>query len=82
RFPKKEEIRQLWIAAIGQENYKPRKSHVLCSQHFENNCFFYSMRGKETRRYIKPDAIPTIFDSYHSRYTFILHCYSKDYVCH
>ncbi|KYN03813.1 THAP domain-containing protein 2 [Cyphomyrmex costatus] len=65
-FPKNEQIRQLWIAAIGQENYKLRKSHVLCSQHFENNCFFYSMRGK-TKKYIKPDAIPTIFDSYHLR---------------
>ena len=74
RFPKGDELRQRWISAIGLENLATqlKKSSQLCSQHFEDNCFFYKLGGDKKRKFIKPDAVPTIFDFNYLRYMFVL----------
>ncbi|GAB1867459.1 THAP domain-containing protein 2 [Camponotus japonicus] len=69
QFPKNDKLRQRWISAIGLENLATqlKKSSQLCSQHFEDDCFFYKLGGNKKRRFIKPDAVPTIFGFNYSR---------------
>lgn len=69
QFPKNDDIRQQWIAAIGLENLATqlKKSSQLCSQHFEDDCFFYKLGGDKKRRFIKSDAVPIIFGFNYSR---------------
>ncbi|XP_018318361.1 THAP domain-containing protein 1-like, partial [Mycetomoellerius zeteki] len=51
-FPKKENIRQAWIEVMGLENVDPTRNSVLCSQHFSEECFYYSMGGMKQRTYL------------------------------
>jgi len=67
RFPKKENIRQAWIETMGK-NFVPTTTSVLCSQHFSEDCFYYSIGGMKQRTYLKPGSVPTIFDKRFFRY--------------
>ncbi|XP_062996228.1 THAP domain-containing protein 8 [Elgaria multicarinata webbii] len=51
-----ERLRQ-WLSQMNQEKWVPTKHQHLCSEHFAPSCFEYRWGV----RYLKPDAIPTIF---------------------
>ncbi|XP_063167959.1 THAP domain-containing protein 8 [Candoia aspera] len=48
---------QQWLSQMNQEKWVPTKHQHLCSEHFAPSCFEYRWGV----RYLKPDAIPTIF---------------------
>lgn len=54
-FPKNNEARQKWVPATGRKNWSPGKRAVLCSEHFEEECF--DRTGQTTR--LRIGAIPT-----------------------
>nr|XP_020642719.1 THAP domain-containing protein 8 [Pogona vitticeps] len=53
-----ERLRQ-WLSQMNQEKWVPTKHQHLCSEHFAPSCFEYRWGV----RYLKPDAIPTIFQT-------------------
>ena len=53
RFPKDEERRAKWIAAVRRENWTPNDNTWICSQHFVN--------GEKSNNPLAPNYIPTIF---------------------
>ncbi|XP_053123807.1 THAP domain-containing protein 8 [Hemicordylus capensis] len=46
-----------WLSQMNQEKWMPTKHQHLCSEHFAPSCFEYRWGV----RYLKPDAVPTIF---------------------
>jgi len=64
RFPADIDKRYEWIKMVKKVNWSPEERDVLCSEHFEENCFFIGARG---RKYLKRDAIPTVFKNTRSR---------------
>ena len=34
KFPDDEELKKLWLIAIGRENFTPKKHDVICGKHF------------------------------------------------
>uniref|UniRef100_A0A8C3H8X7 THAP domain containing 8 n=1 Tax=Chrysemys picta bellii TaxID=8478 RepID=A0A8C3H8X7_CHRPI len=48
---------QQWLSQMNQEKWVPTRYQHLCSEHFAPSCFEYRWGV----RYLKPDAIPTIF---------------------
>ncbi|XP_063880059.1 uncharacterized protein LOC135111070 [Scylla paramamosain] len=54
-FPKNNEARQKWVPATGRKNWSPGKRAVLCSEHFEEECF--DRTGQTTR--LRMGAVPT-----------------------
>lgn len=69
KFPKDPALRQKWIKNVQRTRAKwsgPSEHSVLCSQHFDSSCFEESTElaakmGIQTRRKLKPDAVPTLF---------------------
>ncbi|KYN15588.1 hypothetical protein ALC57_12185 [Trachymyrmex cornetzi] len=53
---------------MGLENVDPTRNSVLCSQHFLEECFYYSVGGMKQRTYLKPGSVPTIFDKRFFKY--------------
>ncbi|XP_070806005.1 THAP domain-containing protein 8 [Pituophis catenifer annectens] len=53
-----ERLRQ-WLSQMNQEKWIPTKHQHLCSDHFAPSCFEYRWGV----RYLKPDAVPTIFQT-------------------
>ncbi|ETE59859.1 THAP domain-containing protein 5, partial [Ophiophagus hannah] len=53
-----ERLRQ-WLSQMNQEKWAPTKHQHLCSDHFAPSCFEYRWGV----RYLKPDAVPTIFQT-------------------
>ncbi|XP_026544871.1 THAP domain-containing protein 8 [Notechis scutatus] len=53
-----ERLRQ-WLSQMNQEKWTPTKHQHLCSDHFAPSCFEYRWGV----RYLKPDAVPTIFQT-------------------
>ncbi|XP_060113884.1 THAP domain-containing protein 8 [Heteronotia binoei] len=50
---------QQWLSQLNQERWVPTKHQHLCSEHFAASCFEYRWGV----RYLKPDAVPTIFQT-------------------
>ncbi|XP_077174576.1 THAP domain-containing protein 8 [Paroedura picta] len=50
---------QQWLSQLKQEQWVPTKHQHLCSEHFAASCFEYRWGV----RYLKPDAVPTIFQT-------------------
>ncbi|XP_008122628.1 THAP domain-containing protein 8 [Anolis carolinensis] len=48
-----------WLSQMKQEKWIPTKHQHLCSEHFAPSCFEY----RWGMRYLKPDAVPTIFQT-------------------
>ncbi|XP_067318040.1 THAP domain-containing protein 8 [Anolis sagrei] len=48
-----------WLSQMKQEKWIPTKHQHLCSEHFAPSCFEYRWGV----RYLKPDAVPTIFQT-------------------
>ncbi|XP_043387596.1 THAP domain-containing protein 3 isoform X2 [Chelonia mydas] len=58
RFPlSRPELLARWVGNIGRGNFQPSSHTVLCSQHFQPDCF--SAFGNRTN--LKPNAVPTLF---------------------
>ncbi|GFV58178.1 THAP-type domain-containing protein [Trichonephila clavipes] len=60
QFPlKNPNLLKTWIAKIRRENFVPSYASVLCSDHFEEECFEY--QNFTNRRHLKPGSVPTNF---------------------
>lgn len=58
RFPfHKPDLLWKWAFNVGREKWKPSQYTVLCSDHFEDDCF----EGKAESIRLRPDAVPTLF---------------------
>lgn len=58
RFPfSRPEILKKWIKNVNRRDWAPIRTSVICSDHFEKDCF----RNKEGNILLEKDAIPTIF---------------------
>ncbi|XP_039364556.1 THAP domain-containing protein 3 isoform X4 [Mauremys reevesii] len=51
------ELLARWVGNIGRGDFQPSSHTVLCSQHFQPDCF--SAFGNRTN--LKPNAVPTLF---------------------
>ena len=64
-----------WINAVKRADWKPTKHSVLCEKHFQpddyvcgtkNLASLYDPKTSKdlipTKKYLKPDAVPSIFD--------------------
>ena len=68
-FPKDQSLRKQWIKQVQRHRAKwtATSYSVLCSKHFSDDCFeiehkFASSFGLKSRKKLKPDAVPTIFE--------------------
>ncbi|GFY59457.1 uncharacterized protein TNIN_241941 [Trichonephila inaurata madagascariensis] len=60
KFPSKNPtILKTWVKMMKRERFEPGPSSVLCSDHFEEECFEY--QNFTNRRQLKAGSIPTIF---------------------
>ncbi|GBP05407.1 DNA transposase THAP9 [Eumeta japonica] len=57
RFPKDSTKRMRWIEAIDRKNWKPSNATVICSEHFESDCFYTTQYGLKK---LVSNAIPTM----------------------
>lgn len=67
RFPADELMRAKWTKIIRQtrldENWKPSKSSVICSKHFEVDCFYYTKCGfKKIQKGSAPNKVVKYID--------------------
>ncbi|KAH8033244.1 hypothetical protein HPB51_008643 [Rhipicephalus microplus] len=53
-------LRDAWQRAVRKDGWEPKNADVLCSEHFEANCF--DRTGQTTR--LRPGSIPTIFPAF------------------
>ena len=68
KFPKDPELRWKWEKQVQRtrERWSTTDTSVLCSEHFEVDCFevdsmLAEQMGLKKRRRLKPDAVPTVF---------------------
>jgi len=70
-LPQEKALRTKWVQAVKHYRNKwdgPSTSLVLCSKHFEPECFisdgvhYSDVMGIPAKKRLKPDAIPMIFD--------------------
>ena len=63
RFPKNVRISNRWIRGLRRGKWTPKPSSVLCSLHFDEDCFVPgTFNDPLLRPKLKPNAVPTIFD--------------------
>ena len=63
RFPVNTEKRAVWVLATKRKNFVPSSASYICSDYFSKDCFDISKTsGFCLRKYLKSDAVPTIFD--------------------
>ena len=69
KFLKEPVLRQKWVKQVLRTRalWSPSEHSVLCSEHFDGNCFepdstLASQMGIQKRRRLKADAIPTLFE--------------------
>jgi len=66
RFPAEDSLSKEWLAKISRAGLEVTKDTLLCSVHFEPDCFERDLRaellGSKGKRKLKPGAVPTIFD--------------------
>ncbi|XP_067933201.1 THAP domain-containing protein 1-like [Watersipora subatra] len=65
RFPneKRAETRNAWVKAVRRQDWTPTSSSVLCSGHFQKDCYKIPP-GIGRKPMLKSDAIPSIFTAY------------------
>ena len=69
KFPRDPELRRKWMKQVERTRAHwngPSEHSVLCSEHFYESCFepysgIAETVGIKQRRFLKPDAVPTIF---------------------
>ena len=57
-FPKDPDVRSYWIEACRRQNWIPKKSSVVCSDHFHKNDYEIMKPGKKKPK-LKPGAVPS-----------------------
>ena len=63
KFPKSARISNRWIRGLRLRKWTPTPNSVLCSLHFEENCFVPGTFNDPLQRpKLNPKAVPTIFD--------------------
>ena len=68
RFPlKNPSLLNSWVTAMKRANWKPTTCSVLCEKHFTPNDYAMPQTQSvkcagQTKKYLKPDAVPSIFD--------------------
>lgn len=61
RFPLgKRDVLKKWVSNIRRKNFTPTRHHVICSEHFREADYLENVASG--RRYLKPEAIPTVFN--------------------
>ncbi|XP_031767695.1 THAP domain-containing protein 2-like isoform X2 [Galleria mellonella] len=58
-FPKDQRLCSRWVSNMGLKNWKPTKTCVLCSKHFEKHYIDKSI----FRTRLRPGAVPTLFET-------------------
>lgn len=65
RLPRDEKQRKVWLTKISRENPTISQNSVVCSEHFEPDCFERDMKaellGSKPKAWLKPEAVPSIF---------------------
>ncbi|MEQ2182902.1 hypothetical protein GOODEAATRI_027039 [Goodea atripinnis] len=70
KFPKDPELRSKWVKQVRctREKWEPTPSSVLCSEHFEVDCFDVVPVLKKSlscsvqhKRVLRPSTVPTVF---------------------
>ena len=71
KFPTDQELRKKWIHKVPRRGWVPTSNTVLCEKHFRSEDFQSERidktfgraekRGKLQRKFVKPDAFPTIW---------------------
>ena len=63
RFPKSARISNRWIRGLHLSKWSPKKCSVVCSLHFQEDCFLPGTFNDPLQKpKLKPNAVPTIFD--------------------
>ena len=63
RFPKSARISNRWIRGLRLRKWTAKPNSVLCSLHFEENCFIPGTFNDPLQRpKLNPNAVPTLFD--------------------
>ena len=63
RFPKSARISNRWIRGLRLSKWSPKKCSVVCSLHFQEDCFLPGTFNDPLQKpKLKPNAVPTIFD--------------------
>lgn len=61
RFPLKNKLLlDKWVHNMRRSNWTPSGLSRICSAHFEPDC--YEQKGWASKKTLKGDAVPTIFD--------------------
>lgn len=62
RFPlKNPSLLNSWVMAMKRDHWKPTQYSFLCEKHFTPDDYVMGSANK-LKKYLKPDAIPTVFD--------------------
>lgn len=62
RFPKNPDMCKKWIKALRRKDFKPGCGSCVCSDHFVEEAYDESKTsGFCPRRFLKPDAVPSVF---------------------
>ena len=60
-FPKNIDLCNLWLKAIGRENFNPTKYSVVCSKHFIPELITTKGSKLKAKSVLKENSVPTIF---------------------
>ena len=64
KFPKSARISNRWIRGLRLSKWSPKPTSVVCSLHFQEDCFLPGTFNDPLQRpKLKPNAVPTIFDN-------------------
>ncbi|XP_054714921.1 THAP domain-containing protein 1-like [Uloborus diversus] len=58
-----------WIAAVGRASWMPTRTSYLCSDHFTKDSY-----KSEARKYLRKNAVPTLFDFHGSKTSSVAKC--------
>ena len=63
KFPKDARISNRWIRGLHLSKWSPKKCSVVCSLHFQEDCFLPGTFNDPLQKpKLKSNAVPTIFD--------------------
>ncbi|XP_020278666.1 uncharacterized protein LOC109852172 isoform X2 [Pseudomyrmex gracilis] len=69
RVPQKDELREKWISVIG---HQVTKNSSVCSNHFTDTDFRYKVIKNVPKRYLMPDAVPSVLHPVQQTMTFTI----------
>ncbi|XP_011311731.1 THAP domain-containing protein 2-like [Fopius arisanus] len=57
RFPKDGKLVKIWVKNMGRLDFVPKPWHLLCVEHFAENCIDF----RDLRARLRKGSVPTIF---------------------